>query len=44
MRLFFILAACLLPLAAMAQGVWERPDAGNGEAKEQQEEKPNPDA
>lgn len=44
MRLFFILAACLLPLAAMAQGVWERPDAGNGEAKEQQEEKLNPDA
>lgn len=44
MRLFLILAACLLPLAAIAQGVWERPDARNDETKEQQIEKPNPDA
>lgn len=28
----------------MAQGVWEKPDAGNGEAEEQKVEKPNPDA
>ncbi len=44
MRLFLILVASLLPLAVMAQGVWEKPDAGNGEAEEQKVEKPNPDA
>lgn len=47
MRLFFILAMCLLPMAAMAQGVWERPDTGKetvGRQEEMKAEKPNPDA
>lgn len=47
MRLFFILAVCLMPLAAVAQGVWERPDTGDGDggkAVEKKAEKPNPDA
>lgn len=47
MRLFLILAVCLMPLAAVAQGVWERPDAAGDagkKVKEQKAEKPNPDA
>lgn len=47
MRLFFILATFLMPFAAMAQGVWEKPGAGNSTGKQEEEkkaEKPNPDA
>lgn len=47
MKLFLILVTCLFPFAATAQGVWEKPGSGTdtaGQAKEEKEVKPNPDA